>query len=143
MKKRNFFYFLLSFLFFFLYVFAKEIAPDCQTYCSNIENYQPPTEQTCFCNPLKDIPNPLNPTQSTLLVKFIDLLLNFFPPLALTLITIAILVGGYFILTSMGDEQKLKSGKKIIVISAICLIFVSLLSSIRDNLIKFLTEIFQ
>lgn len=92
---------------------------------------------------LKEIPNPLSPISSPKLVEIIDLLVRFIPPIGLLLATIAILGGGYFILTSAGNEQKARSGKKIILISAICLIFIFLLEIIRDNVVKFLEETFQ
>jgi hypothetical protein len=141
MKLNNFLVALLL-LFFSSFSFAKEIAPDCTTYCSDLSLYDPPPGQDCLCNPLREIPNPLNPTSSPRLIELINLLVNFILKFAEGLIAVAILIGGYFILTSAGDEKKVRSGKKIIIISAICLIFVLMLESIKENLIKFLSEIF-
>lgn len=92
---------------------------------------------------LEQIPNPLNITSSSKLIQYIDLLVNFISKFGVLLATIAILVGGYFILSSAGEEQKVKSGKKIIIIAAICLVFIFLLSVIKEGIVKFLKETFQ
>jgi hypothetical protein len=82
-------------------------------------------------------------SNSSSLIEVIDFLINFVQKISKGPITIAILVGGYLILTSAGDERKLRSGKKIIVISIICLIFILSLSFLKESFIKFLSEIFK
>jgi hypothetical protein len=89
-------------------------------------------------NPLGEIPNPL---ASPKLFELINIVFNFFYSIGVILFTITLLIGGYFILASAGDERKLRSGKKTIIISIICLILVFLLPSIKENLIKFISEI--
>jgi hypothetical protein len=89
-------------------------------------------------NPLEEIENPL---ASPKLTELINLIFNFLYKIGIPLFTITLLIGGYFLLTSAGDEKKIKSGKKTIIVSIICLILVFLLPLIREGLIKFISEI--
>jgi uncharacterized membrane protein len=89
-------------------------------------------------NPLEEIENPL---ASPKLTELINLIFNFLYKIGIPLFTITLLIGGYFLLTSAGDEKKIKSGKKTIIVSIICLILVFLLPLIREGLINFISEI--
>ena len=89
-------------------------------------------------NPLKEIENPL---ASPKLTELINLIFNFLYKIGIPLFTITLLIGGYFLLTSAGDERKVRSGKKTIIISIICLILVFLLPWIKENLLNFISEI--
>ena len=91
-------------------------------------------------NPLNEIENPL---ASPKLSELIDLIFNFLYKVGIPLFTITLLIGGYFLLTSAGDERKVRSGKKTIVISIICLILVFLLSLIKESLLNFIAEIYK
>ena len=94
-----------------------------------------------FSNPLNEIPNPLSPVQSPKLVELISTIFQFISTIGPIFITITIIVGGYFIVTASGDERKFRSGKKIIIVSLVCLIFVAMASLIKERIIEFLNEI--
>jgi|YelNatPaOPRAMG01_1025707.scaffolds.fasta_scaffold31486_3 hypothetical protein len=89
-------------------------------------------------NPLEEIENPLS---SPRLVKLIDIIFDFLYKAGVPFFTITLLIGGYLLLTSAGDEEKIRSGKKTIIVSIICLILVFLLPSIKESLINFISEI--
>ena len=89
-------------------------------------------------NPLEGIKNPLT---SPRLIELINFIFNFFYKIGIPFFTVTLLLGGYFILTSAGDERKARSGKKAIIISIICLILVFLLPLIKESLINFISEI--
>jgi surface polysaccharide O-acyltransferase-like enzyme len=89
-------------------------------------------------NPLEEIENPLTSPKLTELINFI---FNFLYRIGIPLFTITLLIGGYFLLTSAGDERKARSGKKTIVVSIICLILVFLLPLIKEGLLNFISEI--
>ena len=89
-------------------------------------------------NPLEEIENPL---ASPKLTELISIIFDFLYKIGAPLFTISLLIGGYFLLTSAGDERKIRSGKKTIIISIICLILVFLLPWIKENLLNFISEI--
>jgi len=89
-------------------------------------------------NPLEEIENPLT---SPKLIELINLIFDFFFRIGISLFTITLLLGGYFILTSAGDVGKARSGKKTIIVSIICLILVFLLPLIKESLINFISKI--
>jgi len=89
-------------------------------------------------NPLKEIENPL---ASPRLIELIELIFNFLYKFGVIFFTITLLIGGYFFVTSGGDEKKIRSGKKTILISIICLILVFLLPLIKKSIINFISEI--
>jgi hypothetical protein len=97
-------------------------------------------------NPLEEIPNPLTSPKFFQLFDFISHLIFSFYSVGIIFFTIAIVIGGYFILTSAGDEKRIKSGKKIILLSIIFLVLIFLLPLIKRGLldfIKFLSGIFK
>jgi uncharacterized membrane protein len=89
-------------------------------------------------NPLEEIENPLT---SPKLTALINVVFDFLYRAGILLFTVTLLIGGYFLLTSSGNERKIRSGKKTIIISIICLIFVFLLPLIKENLLNFISEI--
>jgi hypothetical protein len=89
-------------------------------------------------NPLKEIENPI---ESPKLIELINLIFDFLYKIGIPLFAITLLIGGYFLLTSAGDEKKITSGKKTIIVSIVCLILIFLLSFIKESFIKFLSEI--
>jgi len=89
-------------------------------------------------NPLEGIENPL---ASPRLIELINLVFDFLYRIGVPFFAITLLIGGYFILTSAGDKEKVKSGKKTMIVSIICLILVFLLPLIKDGLINFISEI--
>jgi len=91
-------------------------------------------------NPLEEIENPLT---SQRLIELINFIFDFFFRIGIPFFTITLLLGGYLILTSAGDERKARSGKKTIIISIICLILVFLLPLIKESLLNFIAEIYK
>lgn len=91
-------------------------------------------------NPLSGIENPLT---SPKLFALLDLIFNFLYSVGIAFFAVTLLIGGYFILTAAGDEKKVKSGRKTIIISLICLILIFLIPLIKENLFNFIRELTQ
>jgi surface polysaccharide O-acyltransferase-like enzyme len=89
---------------------------------------------------LAQIPEIENPFASPELTALINIIFNFLSKIGIPLFTVTLLIGGYLILTSAGDEKKVRSGKKLLIISIICLAIVFSLSLIEENLKNFISE---
>jgi magnesium-transporting ATPase (P-type) len=118
--REAFLFIFLSLLILPVFTFAKTPAPDCNTYCSDPNTYDPPPNQVCICNPLKA------PDFETLISNII----NFIFYAALGIVPLVVVIGAFNILTSGGDPKKVETGKNIIVYALIGLIVVMLAKGI-------------
>ncbi len=113
----------LGLLFTANFVYANK-ADDCTEYCANPEELEMPDGQVCFCNPLK----------GEGLDAITTPIINFIFNISLFVVPLLVVVGAFMITTAAGDENKMKSGKKMIIWTLIGFILILLSRGLSDLL---------
>jgi len=85
--------------------------------------------QFTFTNPLTG--NPGDPNNDKGLSEIIDGIMGFFLGVALLVCPILIIWGAFLIATSGGEQEKIKTGKKIITYAAVGLVIIALSAVIK------------
>jgi hypothetical protein len=109
MKKLLLIFLLSWILLFSVFALAKTTATDCDQYCSDPTNYDPPAGQVCICNPVS----------ATSFKALIEDISNYFWKFGMALVPVTIIAGAYYLITAEGDPAKIETGKKIIVYTLI------------------------
>jgi hypothetical protein len=73
-----------------------------------------------------------NPLQYSTLDDLIKALIGFLKTLALALVPVVIIIGGYYIMTAGGNPDKVKTGKNIIIYALIALVIIWLAEDLVD-----------
>jgi hypothetical protein len=73
-----------------------------------------------------------NPLQYSTLDDLIKALIGFLKTLALALVPVVIIIGGYYIMTAGGNPDKVKTGKNIIIYALIALVIILLAKDLVD-----------
>ena len=91
---------------------AHNHAIDCDDYCSRIASEPDlvhPDGQTCICNPL----------QASEFEDIIDNIIDFIFKIAIVLVPLIVVYGGFLYLTSAGNAEQADKGRKVIIWAAI------------------------
>lgn len=79
-----------------------------------------------------------NPLKATSFEELVENLIGFIQTIAIAIVPLMIIIGAFYILTSGGSEEKVKTGKNIITYSIIALIIIllakALISAIKSIL---------
>ena len=111
-------------------LYAREFAPDCNTYCREQENYNPPEGTTCICNP---IPYGTIPEVVAAIANFIFII-------SIPITSLMVVIGGVMFMTSGGDPKKVEQAKKLLLYAVIGLAIILLSKTIAAVIENVLTS---